>query len=63
MLYRHFEGSLSITGRINPKALALKVHAGKSNDRWLVIDEEDQFVGHFWLIANGSSLLVAAGGI
>ena len=41
------QGGFPIAGRVNPKAFPLEVQPRQLDDRWLVIDEEDEFVGHF----------------
>jgi hypothetical protein len=38
--------SFSILGRLNPKPLTLEVQAREVEDRWLVVDEEDELIGH-----------------
>src|SRR6266508_1102874 len=41
-----FQCDLSIVRRLNAKPVALEIHARQLDDGWLVIDEEDEFVGH-----------------
>jgi hypothetical protein len=54
MSARHlFERGFAIVRRLRAKPFALKIHARELHDGGLVIDEEDEFVGHFdWLFAN-----------